>query len=547
MIRIEVTGYNGKPIAQEIRADFDETGTIGRAPENTLVLFDLERKISRTHASLSRSANGYVLRDQGSVVPVLLNGQPLGNGREALIAPGDEIRIAGYVMSVRSTENGAEDAQAVADRSSDEPGTSVEPAAVEPQEKVVAAAETPLAAVERVAKPAEPVAKSVETVAMPVEPVAKSVEPVAKPVEPVAAIPMASGAVTAPREVEESAVRPAEPHSEVNAKDSLIPKSGSLAGARDEASSPASIEPVSAEPVSTDPVSTEPVSAEPETAMAEPVLSWTNAEGAGTVEAVTTIILSPLGQAFQESETTQADSSESLAERAKQAHEVTTDLSNVAAPGSEASSATTVSPNEVLARALLAGAGIRSIDIPGGLTPQLMNQLGRLLREATSGLLDLLAARAMTKREVRADMTVIVAKDNNPLKFSPDMEAALTHLLVPRGRGFMPPLRAVGDAYDDLRAHQLGFMAGMRSALAVVLARFDPRALEEKLAGTSVVDSILPTHRKAKLWDLFGELYGTISKDAQNDFHLLFGHEFLRAYQAHVAKLPERGESATKH
>ena len=168
--------------------------------------------------------------------------------------------------------------------------------------------------------------------------------------------------------------------------------------------------------------------------------SWTNAEGAGAVEAVTTIILSPLGQAFQESEPTQTDSSESPVAGAEQADEVRTDASNVATPGSDASSVSTVSPNEALARALLAGAGIRGIDIPGGLTPQLMNQLGRLLREATGGLLDLLAARAMTKREVRADMTVIVAKDNNPLKFSPDMEAALTHLLVPRGRGFMPCL-----------------------------------------------------------------------------------------------------------
>src|SRR5206468_9514259 len=85
--------------------------------------------------------------------------------------------------------------------------------------------------------------------------------------------------------------------------------------------------------------------------------------------------------------------------------------------------------NEALLRALLSGAGLRDLDVPGGLSPELMKQLGRLLREATAGLLDLLAARAMTKREVRADMTVIVASDNNPLKFSPDMEAALTHLL----------------------------------------------------------------------------------------------------------------------
>jgi len=110
----------------------------------------------------------------------------------------------------------------------------------------------------------------------------------------------------------------------------------------------------------------------------------------------------------------------------------------------------------------------------------------------------------------------------------------------------MAPLRAVTDAYDDLRAHQLGFMAGMRSALAVVLGRFDPRTLEQRLIGTTVVDSILPTHRKAKLWDLFEELYAQVAKEAHTDFHMLFGHEFLRAYQSHVAKLAEHGDSSSK-
>ena len=43
-----------------------------------------------------------------------------------------------------------------------------------------------------------------------------------------------------------------------------------------------------------------------------------------------------------------------------------------------------------------------------------------------------------------------------------------------------------------------------------------------------------------------GELYGTISNDAQNDFHMLFGREFLRAYQAHVTKVPARAESGAR-
>jgi FHA domain-containing protein len=210
------------------------------------------------------------------------------------------------------------------------------------------------------------------------------------------------------------------------------------------------------------------------------------------------------------------------------------------APSPVASTAT----RDELLQALLAGAGLRDIDIPGGLTPALMRQLGELMHEATRGLLDLLAARANVKRQARADMTIIVTHDNNPLKFSPNVETALAQLLAPRGRGFMPPLRAVGDAYDDLRSHQQGFMAGMRSALALILARFNPQELEKRLSDYSMVDSILPTTRKAKLWDMFGNLYGDISKEAESDFHTLFGQEFLRAYQAHVGKPPVRGDPA---
>jgi len=196
--------------------------------------------------------------------------------------------------------------------------------------------------------------------------------------------------------------------------------------------------------------------------------------------------------------------------------------------------------NDELLRALLLGDGLSNVEIPGGLTPERMRQIGQILREATRGLLDLLAARANTKREVRANMTVIVASDNNPLKFSPGMEAALSHLIVPRGRGFMSPQRAVDDAYEDLRAHQLGFMAGMRSALTVVLGRFDPKELEHRLSQSTVADSLLPTHRKAKLWDLFGQHYAGISKEAESDLHSLFAEEFLKTYQAH-ARSPGNG------
>jgi FHA domain-containing protein len=190
-----------------------------------------------------------------------------------------------------------------------------------------------------------------------------------------------------------------------------------------------------------------------------------------------------------------------------------------------------------LISALREGLGVNALPIDS-LTPEFMRLLGQLVRESTRGTVDLLVARAALKREIRAELTMIVAKENNPLKFSPTVEVALGHLLSPPARGFMPPDRAMRDAYDDLRAHQFGFLAGMKAALEGVLGRFDPGVLEGKLTQKkSVLATLVPATRKARMWEAFVELYAQISAEASDDFHELFGKEFLRAYEAYIDRL----------
>jgi FHA domain-containing protein len=191
-----------------------------------------------------------------------------------------------------------------------------------------------------------------------------------------------------------------------------------------------------------------------------------------------------------------------------------------------------------LTAALREGLGVHSLP-PDALvlTPTLMRLIGRLLHESTRGTVDLLVARQALKREIRAEVTMIVTKENNPLKFSPSVDVALGHLLQPPARGFMEPDKAMRDAYDDLRAHQFGFLAGMRAALEGILKRFDPAVLEGKLTQKSVLSSLLPAKRKAKMWDVFTDLYGQISSEASDDFHELFGKEFLRAYNEYIDQL----------
>src|SRR5579871_3099860 len=100
-IFIEVVAAYGKPPETPQRAEFAEAGgSIGRAEDNHLRLADAQRHISRYHARITHRLNRYFILDTGSATPVVLNSQAIGNGREAEIRPGDELRIGHYLLHV---------------------------------------------------------------------------------------------------------------------------------------------------------------------------------------------------------------------------------------------------------------------------------------------------------------------------------------------------------------------------------------------------------------------------------------------------------------
>ena len=197
---------------------------------------------------------------------------------------------------------------------------------------------------------------------------------------------------------------------------------------------------------------------------------------------------------------------------------------------------------DALTEAFLRGASLAPSALPHGLTPEIMATIGSLLRSATAGAVDMLAARAATKREVQASVTIISVQANNPLKFLPNADAALLQLLGKKMPGFMRADVAMRDAFDDLRAHEVGVIAGTRAALTEVLGKFDPAVLGEKLTKGSVLESLLPSARKAKLWDMYLERYLQIRREAEDDFQSIFGRAFVLAYERETARI--KGDSS---
>ena len=168
---------------------------------------------------------------------------------------------------------------------------------------------------------------------------------------------------------------------------------------------------------------------------------------------------------------------------------------------------------------------------PEGLTGETAELLGAMLRHAVQGTMDLLAARAITQREVRLGAAMLADQSNNPLAFLPNADAAMVQLLSGHLPGFMHATRAMPDAFADLLAHDAGVMAGMRAALTDMLSRLDPRQVDESLRETQIASAqIAASTVKARWWDVQSMRIAELQTAAEDDFQQAWGRVFAEAY-----------------
>jgi len=215
----------------------------------------------------------------------------------------------------------------------------------------------------------------------------------------------------------------------------------------------------------------------------------------------------------------------------------------VAAAAPLAPPPTSAPPNaapDELFKAFLEGAGVPDVAGQQPLDAEAMRRLGRLMRAFTDGTIELLSSRAMLKREVRAEITMIVDEENNPFKILPNGRAVLMQMFGARMPGFLSPEAAVHDALGDLQSHQLGMVAGMRAALLTVLKRFDPAALNTATPHDGGLgEKLLPGGREARLWRQLQKLHAETTAAVEDDFQAVFGRAFQQAYDKEMERLKE--------
>lgn len=509
-LTLRIQSYRKQAPAAPVERRFDQLGgTIGRAAGNDLELPDPGKYISRNHSKIDFADGKYTLMDLGAN-PSWINDRPVGAGKSAVLENGDRLLIGDYVLEVAVGEGAAPALPVFQPETSDALPFQAQPAvAPSPHEgKSFDELRDTLAGVkilelsgghDPLAAPSvnDPLGLNMLNDANAVHatppPVAfRGSEPDHAPPQwmpmPGAVLPGAAYPAQTPYPQQAATLAHLSEPTVLTMR--AVPPSASL---------PASA-PVSAPPAMLIPDDYDPLADFlPPRVSAQPLQAMPPAQPAPGVTAYAL----PPQQAY-------------------------------ATPAGAGLTGAGQGGDEVM-QALLRGlglSGLRTTKSPA----ETAELVGAMLREATSGTMAVLMARAMTKRESRLEMTVLGAQANNPLKFFPDAESALSQMLTNAMSGYMPPVKSIGSAFEDLKAHELAVIAGMRAALDGVLARFNPALIEAK-EPEGVMDKMMATTRKARMWERMVELYDDILREADDDFQHLFGEKFSAAYEDQIGRL----------
>ena len=631
-MRWTVIEHAGKPVASGPSALLAAPGgTIGRSPDNHLVLPDEQRQISRLQATVRFDEDGSaVLRNMSAVLPISVNGQTLVHEQEARVADGDRVAIGSYVLEAASAQRAAPAVVAAPPPPPPSPPPSLPPASMPaPQPFAPIDALLPASSGSDVfsdlfGEGALPIGETQPTVAIP-PPMPMPRAPVPPPPSPAvqvhvpvpppppmpAQVPPKSAApassqipsaedwdailANAPRRIDTTPApmpdpmahepfelpsqarrNPIDPLAEMNPQatqdmSDIALRRGvdplSFFAADDSAHSPLSdprptaltqhdaglpgdVHPaldllqnnkpavpgyshsnhareVTAQFRPPLPVAPAPVPAPPPAPAPAPVVA------VETIEQAPPPLPPPPPPPPAPPPVVAAPPVTPTAAIAQPPAAATAPQPQPAAPTADSSS-------EALFKAFLEGAGVPEIAGQQPLDIEAMQRLGRIMRAFTDGTIELLSSRAMLKREVRAEITMIVDEENNPFKILPNGRAVLMQMFGARMPGFLPPEAAVHDALGDLQSHQLGMVAGMRAALLTLLQRFDPAALSRDTPHDGGIgEKLLPGGREARLWRQLQALHAETTSAVEDDFQAVFGRAFQQAYDKEMERLKE--------
>jgi type VI secretion system FHA domain protein len=184
--------------------------------------------------------------------------------------------------------------------------------------------------------------------------------------------------------------------------------------------------------------------------------------------------------------------------------------------------------------AMLNICGLTRGDVPDDRLVEVMSRMAHAFRIAVGNLHDMLVARSEAKQEFGVERTMIARLDNNALKFPMDLNAALRTLMMNDVAGFLPAERAVGQAFDDIKAHQVSLLAATQATLQMLVRQLAPGSVTAGMKRGPNAGWV-PVLGKARAWDRYVQLHGRIDDDLASGDMKMPGDVSSRAFAPRAA------------
>ncbi|EGQ9132211.1 type VI secretion system-associated FHA domain protein TagH, partial [Vibrio parahaemolyticus] len=182
--------------------------------------------------------------------------------------------------------------------------------------------------------------------------------------------------------------------------------------------------------------------------------------------------------------------------------------------------------------AFIYGMGIDPNMVPSQNREQWFEQLGQSFSLMLIGLMETLHNRAVFKQTNRVNHTAFRKSENNPLKFSANLEDAIHNLYNRQTSSFLKPNAAIKEAFNDIENHEQALMQGVAGTVSSVMSLVEPNTIySDALAKDNVINKVIPARKYAQSWKRFEGIHSQLTDELVNKEFPFYLEDFAKHYE----------------
>ncbi|MDN3681072.1 type VI secretion system-associated FHA domain protein TagH [Vibrio tapetis subsp. quintayensis] len=187
--------------------------------------------------------------------------------------------------------------------------------------------------------------------------------------------------------------------------------------------------------------------------------------------------------------------------------------------------------------AFLKGMGISPQMVPVHGKDAWFEMLGSSFTLLLSGLMETLHHRAAFKQSNRLNHTAFQRHENNPLKFSANVEDAIHNLYNRNSASFLGPLQSIEEAFDDIEKHEKALMHGVEGAVSGVMNLLEPSYITNQNFKVGVLDKLIPNNSAVNYWKRYEKIFIELNNEIQAGNSPFYLEDFAKSYEVALKKV----------